>query len=377
MKSILLASASVLAFAGAAAAEVEFGGEAEFSYNSNNGVGTFDSSAELTIDASQELDNGFTAELTADILFDTADAEPTDNTDIQLGTASLTSDTAGITYFFQADGQGAAYIGDELDQMTAVESIFEDEDDLGDNGREDAQIEVFGTIAGTTVTVTMNAAEELELGIETEVAGAAVAFAYDDAASTFGVSASDLSAGPVTLDFALANDGTDTFYGLNAETTAGGVDLSFDIGDAGYGIGAEYAISDAFTVGAEYSVDSATDADSWTVTADYSDAGVSLGVEYNSDETWEVTAGYDMEPVSVEASFDDANEWTIDGSYDLGNGIDIIAGAGSDDQAYVAATYDLGSGAEIMVSYAKIAGTDDDADEDLLAGTTVKVSFEF
>jgi hypothetical protein len=360
MKSILLASASVLAFAGAAAAEVEFGGEAEFSYNSNNGVGTFDSSAELTIDASQELDNGFTAAASAsvDLIAGT----------FEMDTASITSDTAGITYYFQEDGQGAAYIGDELDQMSVVENMFEDEDDID----EDVQVEVFGTIAGTTVTVTMNNAEELELGVATEVAGAAVAFAYDDAASTFGVSASDLSAGPVTLDIALANDGTDTFYGLNAETTAGGVDLSFDIGDAGWTIGADYAISDAFSVGAEYSDD-----ESWTVTADYSDAGVSFGIEYNSDESWEVTAGYDMEPITVDAEFNSDDEWTIDGSYDLGNGLDIIAGAGSDDQVYVAATYDLGSGAEILVSYAEIAGTDDDADEDLLAGTTVKVSFEF
>lgn len=362
MKSILLASASVLAFAGAAAAEVEFGGSAEFSYNSALG---FESSAEINITATQELDNGFTAELTADILFIDDDFTLDD---IELGTASITSDTAGITYFFQADGQGAAYIGDELGGMSVVENMFEDEDDID----EDVEIEVFGTIAGTTVTVTMNSAEELELGVATEVAGAAVAFAYDDAASTFGVSASGLSAGAVTLDIALANDGTDTFYGLNAETTAGGVDLSFDIGDAGWTIGADYAISDAFSVGAEYSDD-----ESWTVTADYSDAGVSLGLEYNSDESWEVTAGYDMEPVSVEASFDSADVWTIDGSYDLGNGLDIIAGAGSDDQVYVAATYDLGSGAEILVSYAEIAGTDDDADEGLLAGTTVKVSFEF
>lgn len=359
MKSILLASASVLAFAGAAAAEVEFGGEAEFSYNSVLG---FESSAELTVDASQELDNGFTAAVSASVEYDGTDFTTS------LDTASVTSDTAGITYFFQADGQGAAYIGDELDQMSVVANMFEDEDDID----EDVEIEVFGTIAGTTVTVTMNDAEELELGVATEVAGAAVAFAYDDAASTFGVSASGLSAGAVTLDIALANDGTDTFYGLNAETTAGGVDLSFDIGDAGWTIGADYAISDAFSVGAEYSDD-----ESWTVTADYSDAGVSLGLEYNSDESWEVTAGYDMEPVSVEASFDSADAWTIDGSYDLGNGFDIIAGAGSDDQVYVAATYDLGSGAEILVSYAEIDGTDDDADEDLLAGTTVKVSFEF
>lgn len=357
MKSILLASASVLAFAGAAAAEVEFGGKAEFSYNSNDG---YASSAELTIDASQELDNGFTAAANAsvDLVAGT----------FKMDTASITSDTAGITYFFQADGQGAAYIGDKLDEMSVVANMFEDADDI----TKDAEIEVFGTIAGTTVTVTMNGAEELELGVATEAAGAAVAVAYDNAASTFGVSASGLSAGAVTLDIALANDGTDTFYGLNADTTAGGVDLSFDIGDAGWTIGAGYAISDAFSVGAKYSDD-----DSWTVTADYSDAGVSFGIEYKSDDSWKVTTGYDMEPVSVEASFDSADAWTIDGSYDLGNGFDIIAGAGSDDQVYVAATYDLGSGAAILVSYAELDGTADDADEDLLAGTTVKVSFEF
>ena len=357
MKSILLASASVLAFAGAAAAEVEFGGSAEFSYNSNDG---FASEAELTIEASQALDNGFTAAIdaTVDLVAGTG----------ELGSASITSDTAGITYFFQADGTEAAYIGDELNKMSVVADIFEDEDDI----TEAAQIEVFGTIAGTTVTVTMDSADALELGVETEVAGATVALGYDDATGAFGVLASDLALGALTADIAVASDGTDTFYGINTSTTLGGADLSLDFGDAGWEIGVDYAISDAISVGFTYD-----DAEAWEVTADYAANGLSLGASFDSDDAWEITAGYEMDALAVDASIDSDDAWTIDGSYDLGNGVDVIAGLGSDDQVYVAATYDLGSGAEIMLSYAEIDGTDDDADEDLLAGTTVLVSFEF
>lgn len=372
MKSILLASASVLAFAGAAAAEVEFGGSAEFSYNSVGGVGTFASEAELTIDASQALDNGFTAAASATVDLVAGDFE--------MDTASLTSDTAGITYFFQADGTEAAYIGDELNKMSVVNEIFQDEDEdddaatvgIDESLEETAVIEVFGTIAGTTVTVTMNAADELELGVETEVAGATVALGYDDANDSFGILASDLALGALTADIAVASDGTDTFYGINTSTTLGGADLSLDFGDAGWEIGVDYAISDAISVGFTYD-----DAEAWEVTADYAANGLSLGASFDSDDAWEITAGYEMDALAVDASFDSDDAWTIDGSYDLGNGVDVIAGLGSDDQVYVAATYDLGSGAEIMLSYAEIAGTDDDADEDLLAGTTVLVSFEF
>lgn len=357
MKSILLASASVLAFAGAAAAEVEFGGSAEFSYNSNAG---FASEAELTIDASQALDNGFTAaaSATVDLVAGT----------FAMDTASITSDTAGITYFFGQDGQEAAYIGDELNKMSAVAEVLDDEDNI----TEAAEIEVFGTIAGTTVTVTMDSADALELGVETEVAGATVALGYEDATGAFGILASDLALGALTADIAVASDGTDTFYGINTSTTLGGADLSFDIGDAGWEIGVDYAISDAISVGFTYD-----DAEAWEVTADYAANGLSLGASFDSTDAWEITAGYEMDALAVDASFDSADAWTIDGSYDLGNGVDVIAGLGSDDQVYVAATYDLGSGAEIMLSYAEIAGTDDDADEDLLAGTTVLVSFEF
>ncbi|HKL68991.1 MAG TPA: porin, partial [Salibaculum sp.] len=68
MKSILLASASVFAFAGAAAAEVSFSGDAELGYNDDDApLSSADNNdgfyweGNLYAAFSQDLDNGLTA----------------------------------------------------------------------------------------------------------------------------------------------------------------------------------------------------------------------------------------------------------------------------------------------------------------------------
>ena len=65
MKSILLASVSVVAFAGAAAAEVTFGGSATLGYN-DTVEDNFYWSGNLAVTMSQELNNGLTAGVTFD-----------------------------------------------------------------------------------------------------------------------------------------------------------------------------------------------------------------------------------------------------------------------------------------------------------------------
>ena len=70
MKRILLASASIVAFAGAAAAEITFSGEAALGYNDTDALSEDDEDkgfywdAELGITFSQELDNGLVAAAT-------------------------------------------------------------------------------------------------------------------------------------------------------------------------------------------------------------------------------------------------------------------------------------------------------------------------
>ena len=80
MKRILLASASIVAFAGAASAEITFNGEASLGYNDTEAEsdGTtggdedrgFYWDAELGITMSQELDNGLVAAATVGLLAD-------------------------------------------------------------------------------------------------------------------------------------------------------------------------------------------------------------------------------------------------------------------------------------------------------------------
>lgn len=135
MKSILLASASIVAFAGAAAAEITFSGSAELGYNDtdiddaivdDDHVG-FYGDLDLTIGFSQELDNGLTASASID-LEDLAGGQDSgeENGGVLGGVdgetvieyeLSLTSETAGLYYG---------------DTSFAAENLW---DSAGDHGR--------------------------------------------------------------------------------------------------------------------------------------------------------------------------------------------------------------------------------------------------
>lgn len=61
MKSILFTTTALVAFAGAAAADISLSGEASAEFNSNGGVQSYSTAAEMTATASATLDNGLTA----------------------------------------------------------------------------------------------------------------------------------------------------------------------------------------------------------------------------------------------------------------------------------------------------------------------------
>ena len=106
MKSILLATASILAFAGAAAADVTFGGDAKLGFNIDNGDEPRDDDAvdggegffweaNLGVTLSQELNNG----LTAAASFTLNIAENDDGGDVDVDNdflLSLTAETGGL-----------------------------------------------------------------------------------------------------------------------------------------------------------------------------------------------------------------------------------------------------------------------------------------
>ena len=323
MKSILFTTTALVAFAGAAAADVSLSGEASVEYNSDAGYST---AAEMSAAASATLDNGLTASTSFTL----------EEAGISAGSISLSSDTASLTFGTDLDGAVFTAVGDDYA--------------IGDDGEEGiAEGAVASVTMGeTTVTVSvpMGAtieAADVEVGVTTSAAGWSLGFGLADGA-----------------------------YAMTAAGTAGGADVSFGAGSNDeWDAGVSYA---AGTVTVSASTD---EAEAWTVGAAYAADGVSAGVEYNADETWEITAGYAADGVAVAAAFTDASVMTLGATYDMGNGLTVGAGL-EDDETYAFASYDLGGGANAYAEYADAAQVEvGPSERDIANGTTVGVSFTF
>lgn len=368
MKSILLTTTALVAFAGAAVAEshstdgVTFGGSAALEYND---IAGFTSEAALDVTMSRALDNGLTASATVSV-----DVE--DNGDVDLTATdyvlSLSSDSSSLTFGDTDPVAAAAWSGvdgssfDGFDEDSAYDDVL-------------ASSATFGA---TTVSMsngvdlangTMN---EMQVGVTTTLGGAAIALAYQDSDND-GVDG-DGVAGEYTAGELL---------GVSAAMTFSGADVTLayltDMDDNSFGVDVSYPVG-AVTVGGYYSVNSATD-DAWGVRADYDNGnGVTAGVLYESDDSWELTGGYAAGAISVSGAIEGAKGadevFSMDASYDMGNGLVVIAGLDDNgDTNYAGATYALGDGASAYVRYATAAEVD--PDEDFAEGTTVGVSFTF
>jgi hypothetical protein len=349
MKSILLASASIVAFAGAAAAEVTFSGSAKLGYNNepieNDG---FYWSAGLTVTLTQALNNGLTA--TAKVSVDIADdGNGTDDEDLAAGgfVLSLTSDTAGLYFGDTSTAQDKHWDGvGEMDHdaFSANDGANVLRGDIMFNGI-NASIGYF-VADGELV--------QLGVGASGTFGNFTVAFAYQEEA-TCGDCSGDFSG--------------DQVFGLRASTTLGGG--TFAIGYAAnqtddtnsIGLSASYPVGPV-TVGAYYNIESVDGTDEFGVSAAYASGPITAKLSYSSDEA-------------------DGDDWGLEGTYEVGNGIKVWAGVvDSGDDMYVAATVDLGNGGQFLISYADDGDGDEGGDDDigapeLQAGATAEVSFSF
>ena len=331
MKTILLTTTALVAFAGAAAADghtsVSFAGEASVEFNSETGYAT---AAEVTATGSATLDNGLTAStsLTIDAVLGT----------ISAGSISLSSDTASLTFGTELDGAVFTAVGDDYA--------------IGDDGEEGVAEGVVASVTMGETTLTVSAptgatieTADVEVGVTTSAAG-------------------------WSLGFGLANDA----YAMTAAGTAGGADIGF-----GMSSDSEWDVSVAYPVGAVTVSASTDEAEAWTVGAAYAADGMSAGFELNADDTWEVTAGYAADGVTVAAAFTDASVMTLGATYDMGNGLTVGAGI-EDTENYAFASYDLGGGANAFVDYTDAAAALEEvgpSERDIAVGTTVGVSFTF
>jgi len=367
MKSILLASASVLAFAGVAAAEVEFSGEATLGYNDDS-YGDNDGfywDGNLAVTLSQELDNGLTAGASFD--FDFVDANQDD------GVASLGDvlDAGGYELFLEADTAGL-YFGDTA---FAAETLWESAGDMEADGFSEADGETalrgevtFGSVEAAVSYVIANAdneynadgglddLEQLSLGVSADFGAYNVVFAYQEetAAGTFYTDANG--------DFA-----NEEIFGISFGGSVAGADFRVAYADN--------SLDDSIGVEVSYPFGPVT------ATAYYVSESEAAGDNYG------LNVAYEDGPIAVELDYQDdqgVEKIGLEGSYDVGNGLVVYAGYltedSTEDRYYVGGEFDLGGGASVLVSYAE---DEDFVDEDEIGaqeyqnGLTVEASFEF
>ncbi|MEM5469717.1 porin [Celeribacter marinus] len=342
MKNILLSSVAIVAFAGAAAAEVSFSGDVTLGYNNDVEDG-FYADAGLDVAFSAELNNGWTAGGTVGADMD----------DLTNGTA-ITVNT-DFTAYVESD-MGGLYFGEytsAVDQLvSSPEGLTDgmsdyDDDDIGDNGEQLVLKTKFGAVEAAVSAYVLSTGKTD--GTTVAVKG------------SFG-----------TMNFSLGHDAGDAIVSadaatnLNVGTTFGGADVT--VGFASVGDDTNYGIEVGYPVGpVALSV--------WYATGDQASVMGLKGV-------------YADGPVSVTAKAEKVEgadtTFNLEGTYDMGNGLMIGAGTVDGEGEYLAGKYDLGGGASFLASYANAttpAGTDIgdayDGTFELKDGVTLAVSLSF
>ena len=365
MKSILLTSTALVAFAGAAAADghagVSFGGDATLGYNDAGDLGGtgegfyWDTTVAVTMSAA--LDNGLTASATFEVEV-ASDNIGNDDLDAASYVLSLSSDTASLSLGDLDPVAEDRWSGVDGDTVAG----FNDQDVHFDVAGFEAMLVGEGTIAGFTAAVSY--------GVDTD--GATVENEIDamqvHVAGTFG----DFG---VQVAYQEEFAGADAIFGVAGSASFAGADIQVSYIDDGTesstGIGVSYPVGPV-VIGGYYSMNDVAE-DNYGVSAEYVSGPIS------------VSAAYDID--GGEGGADDVGSYELDASYDVGNGLTVLAGAfgtdveGDDAGFYAAATYDLGGGAELLFSYAD-DGDDAVRGEDLggpeyMEGTTIEVSFAF
>ena len=364
MKSILLTTTAIVAFAGAAAADghtgVSFTGSATVGFNDDT-AGDHDgfyTDMNLDVSMSAELDNGVTVTATADV--DELDAEDDDWDGVTL---ELASENASLTIGDTDPSADKHWSGVDGDTV----ADFNDRDAHLDGGPYDAIIRGEATMSGVTASLSYGIGiqngstdqlDALQVAAVADLGGFSVIGAYqgdldvtggDD--TQFGISASGTVAGMEVMGSYLS----DTEDGFGNEVSSIGINVAYPVGPVT--VGGYYSFNTSDTA--------ANDLDAYGIDVAYADGPIS------------VSADYDM--------IEDADEgtWEIDANYDTGAGLIVHAGlVDSGEDYYVAGTYDLGGGASLLVSYVEDGDDDGAADDeigedDLQIGTTVEVSFSF
>jgi outer membrane protein OmpU len=372
MKSILLTTTAIFAFAGVAFADghtsVGFSGDAGLGYNDDFEDG-FYWDVNVDVKGTAALDNGITATVSAELNVASDDTASTETTTAQFDELKivLSSEMASLSFGNLDPVAEANYGGVDGDSTLG----FNDKDNHLDDLDFDAMLVGEVNVSGVTAMMSYGVALD-----ENAPNGEALDALQLYATGSFGM---------VTVEGAyqgeIGDDGT-SLMGLSASTTVAGATITGAyLGESGtaneessMGLGVSYPVGPV-TVGGYYSVNDVAE-NSYGASASYADGPIA------------VDAFYDFEGGATDADTDDFSEFGVEGSYDTGMNLTVLAGYIATDASgvettanYVAGVYDMGGGASILVSYAEQedAGADQDeiGDPEYLAGTTVKVSFKF
>jgi hypothetical protein len=356
MKSILLTSTALVAFAGAAAADghasVAFGGSATLGANTTAGVNTVETTAltwevDLSTTATAALDNGLTASATFGLnIAENAVGTGVGNTAVTASglVLKLASETASLSFgeienvaednFGDVDGGTTIGFTEAVDDQAVLAGSvtmagFTAQASMEANAANDALENVQVHIGGTFGSINVEAAFEDNTANADPVMGAAVSTTFAGA----------------TVTGSVVTDGTET---------SSGIAISYPFGPV--------------TVGAFYSLNDVAE-DNFGGDVAYAANGITVAADVEMNGTTDVMS------------------WNVDTTYDVGNGIGVLAGANGTDATganttfYVAGTYDLGGGAAVLMSFADdgdVATVGEDlGDPEFNEGLTIEVSFAF
>ena len=378
MKSILLTSTALVAFAGAAVAEsheemaasaVVWGADGEFGYNEEvEGGFYFDGGLGVTTSAGMNM--GLKAGLVLDVDLGFNGSRDTLITAGNTGAGTFSGISVNASDFvIFVEGQGAAlYIGDT---KTASEKTwagtrnmendgFLEVDDVNDGAKNGDFVDgvirgdlTYGPVTaslsylmanGNRTTNDFNGLDGLQVGAVTTFGSVTAGLTYQEAVSRRLVNAKDTTTMVNGQSLTVAdpnNPGTvNEVIGVFAASTFAGADVKV-----------------------AYAQNLTPDASSTGLQLDYPFGPVTATVFYSFESDTEDNYGVEMRyangPVSATAWYHDGNdeEVGIEGSYDTGMGLVAYAGYVQNDgdsdayEAYVAAEYDLGGGASLVASY--------------------------
>lgn len=385
MKSILLTTTAIVAFAGAAAADghtgISYAGDFALGYNDDIEDG-FYWDANLDVTMSAALDNGVTASVTGELNVASDDAADGSRVTVfdEL-TLVLETETASLSFGDVDPVAEDNYDGVDGDSTAGFFDLDAHFDVVGFDAMLVGEVTFGGVTAmvshGVFTNATIAEANEYEVidamqlyatgdfGMVSLEAAYQGAFGAEDSITdhtVYGVSATAMVAGAELTAAYIAN------------SDLAGVDGT---AESSFGLGVSYPVGPV-TLGGYYSLNDVAD-DAYGVEVDYVDGPIAVNAFYD------LTGG-------VADIDDDVTEFGVEGSYDTGLGLTVLAGYISTDSeatdtttaaTYIAGVYDLGGGAELLVSYAEdeaddpLDNNDEIGDPEYMSGTTVEVSFSF